>query len=64
MPETKFSREEMNILEKGPNYDIQKCAMTYLKDLVIETEKTIRHLGPQTQPAYRLIAAKKIKQGT
>lgn len=57
-----FSREEINILERGQNYAFEKPAKHSLQDLIIDTENAIKQLDINEQNTYRFLAGKKIKE--
>ena len=58
----KCTKEEQELLDKGLQYNIQQTSKTNWTNLVIETEQGIRLLEVRSQDAYRILAAKKVKQ--
>ena len=57
-----FTLEEMELLNKGLQLNIELPIEQYWNDLIIETEQAIRKLEPKSQDAYRLMAAKKLNK--
>ena len=57
-----FTLEEMELLNAGLQHSIEQPIKHFWNDLIIETKQAIRKLEPKSQEAYRLIAAKKLKQ--
>ena len=43
-------------------YDLQQAGKNYWTNLIVETEQAITQLEVKMQDAYRILAAKKIKQ--
>ena len=59
---TKFTQEQMKILNLGPQYALEQKPSTYINELIIETENAIKKLEPKWQNKYRHQAALRIKQ--
>jgi len=57
-----LNTEEIQLLEYGLNYSIEKPVATYVTNLAAETEQAIRLLDEKLQNTYRFLAAKKLKQ--
>ena len=57
-----FTKEEQELLDLGAQYSIQQPFRKYWTNLIIETERAIRLLDAKIQDAFRLMAAKKLKQ--
>ena len=57
-----FTKEELELLDMGLQYNIQQTSKTNWTNLVIETEQAIRLMEPRNQDAYRILATKKLKQ--
>jgi hypothetical protein len=49
----------MEIINYGPQYNIEKPITSYLPTIVVETERAIRLLDVKLQDPYRFLAAKK-----
>ena len=58
----KFTQEQMEILNLGPQYALEKKPSTYINELIIETENAIKKIEPKWQNMYRHQAAIRIKQ--
>jgi len=54
----KFNHEEMSLLNKGLQHNIEKPLEKYWTGLIMETEQAIRMLEPKMQSAYRILATK------
>ena len=59
LTDIKFTKEEQELLDKGLQYNIQQTSKTNWTNLVVETEQAIE---TRNQDAYRILAAKKLKQ--
>ena len=55
-----FTKEELELLDMGLQYNIQHTNKTNWTNLVIETEQAIRLMEPRNQDAYRILATKKL----
>jgi hypothetical protein len=58
----RFTQEEMQLLQYGMNYSIEKPTSTYAANLIAEMERAIRLLDTEMQNTYRIMAEKKLKQ--
>jgi len=56
-----FTKEERELLDKGLQYNMQQTSKTNWTNLVVETEQAIRLVETRSQEAYRMLAAKKLK---
>ena len=56
-----FTKEEMDLLDMGLQYSLQKPSATTW-NIVIEIEQAIRLLDDKLQDSFRIMAAKKLKQ--
>jgi hypothetical protein len=61
MTQIHFTKEEINLLDKGLQYSLQTPSATTWTTLTMETEQAIRQLDTDIQDTYRAIAAKKLK---
>ena len=59
---TKFNKEEQDVLKLGLNYAIEKPTTHILQNLIIDTENAIKQLNEYEQNIYRHLAYNKIKQ--
>jgi predicted CoA-binding protein len=57
-----FTKEEQALLDLGLQHNIQKPLKKYWTNLILETEKALRLLETKEQNAFRIMAAKKLKQ--
>ena len=57
-----FTKEEMDLLDMGLKYFLQKPSATTWTNLPIETEQAIRLLDDTLQDSFHIKAAKKLKQ--
>jgi uncharacterized protein YlaN (UPF0358 family) len=55
-------KEEIDLLNLGMNYAIEKPISRNMKQLIIETEQAISQLHEQLRNGYRIIAHKRFKQ--
>ena len=62
LTQTKFSKEQINILQLGFDYALEKNTKQYINTLIIETENAIRHLNIQIKNTFRHLAYKKINK--
>ena len=62
LTDIKFTKEELELMDMGLQYNIQQASKTNWTNLVIETEQAIRLMEARNQDAYRILAAKKLKQ--
>jgi len=60
LTQAKFSREQLNALNLGCNYAIQKDRKHYVNVLITVTENAIRHLDAKIQNTFRYLATRKI----
>jgi len=58
----KLTKEQMNVLNLGPQYTMELKPNRHIKEIIIETENAIRQIEPKWQNTYRFLAAKRIKQ--
>jgi uncharacterized protein (DUF885 family) len=58
----KLNPEEIQLLNYGLNYSIEKPVATYITNLAADSEQAIRLLDEKLQNTYRFMAAKKLKQ--
>jgi hypothetical protein len=58
----KFTKDEQALLDLGLQYNIQPPLEKHWTNLILETEKAIRLLEAREQNAFRILAAKKLKQ--
>jgi hypothetical protein len=56
----KFTKEQIQTLNLGPNYAIEQEPKQQINELVTDTENAIRHLEPKIQNTYHYLAPKKI----
>jgi hypothetical protein len=56
-----YTNEEMNILNLGFQYSIEKPVTSDLLNIAIETDNAIKLLDINVQSAYRVLATKKLK---
>jgi hypothetical protein len=61
MTQIHFTKEEMNLLDKGLQYSLQTPSARTWTTLAMETEQAIRQLDTDIQDTHRAIAAKKLK---
>ena len=61
LTKTKFTKEQISTLTLGFNCAVEKDPKYYINDLIIDTEKAIRHLDTKIQNTFRCISAKKFK---
>jgi len=54
--------DQINTLILGFKYAIEKDPKHYIKELITDTENTIRYLNAQIQNTYRYLANRKTKQ--
>ena len=59
--DTKFSKDQINALQLGFVYAIEKSQKQYLNTLIIETGYAIRRLDTQIH-TFRYLVSRKIKQ--
>ena len=64
LPKIKLSREQINTLNLGFDYEIEKDPKQFINTLIVDTENAIRHLDIKIQNTFRYLATKKIKQIT
>ena len=57
-----LTNQQLNILEKGPQYAIETEPKQNINNIIAETECAIRHLDFKWQNTYRHIATKAIKR--
>ena len=57
-----FTKEEQELLDLGLQYNIQQHLKSCWTNLIMETEQVIRLLDTKLQDAFRLMAAKNLKQ--
>jgi hypothetical protein len=57
-----FASEEEALLDLGLQYSLQKPSATTWTNLALEMERAIKLLDDKVQSAFRIIAAKKLKQ--
>jgi hypothetical protein len=62
MSKITFTKEQINTLELGSQYAIERNPKQYINELIVDTENAIRHLQSNTQNMFRCTAAKKIRQ--
>jgi len=62
LPKIKFNHEELSLLNKGLQHNIEKPLEKYWTDLIMETEQATRMLEPKLQSPYRILATRKLKQ--
>ena len=62
MIQIKFSKDQINTLQLGFDYAIEKNPKQHLNTLIIETENAIRHLDTQIQNVFRYLTSRKIRQ--
>ena len=58
----KFTKREQELLDKGMQFNLKQAGKNNWNNLIVETEQAIRHLEVKMQDAYRILAAKKLKQ--
>jgi len=58
----KFTEGEQELLDMGMQYSLQQPLKAGWTNLIVETEQAIKLLDTRMQDAYRILAAKKIKQ--
>ena len=51
----KFTREQIQTLTLGPNYATEQETKQYVNELIIDTEKAIRHLVPEVLFIHQLM---------
>jgi hypothetical protein len=57
-----FTKEEMDLLNYGMQYSMEKQLKTYWTNLPVVTERHVNLLDTKLQNPYRIMAAKKMKQ--
>ena len=62
LTDIKFTEEEIELLNYGLQYNIERPLTTYFTNLIIEMEGAIKLLDTKLQNSYRIIAANKLKQ--
>jgi hypothetical protein len=62
LTDIKFTKEEQQLLDLGPQYNFQKPASSTWENIILETERAIRLLQDKLQDSFRIITAKKLKQ--
>jgi predicted metal-dependent hydrolase len=58
----KFNHEELSLLNKNLQHNIEKPIGKYWTDLIMETELAIRKLDTKMQATYRKVASRKLNQ--
>ena len=64
LTQTKFSKDQINTLQLGFDYTLEKNPKQYINTLIVETENAIRHLNIQIQNTFQHLAYRKLKQIT
>jgi len=59
-----LTKEQINILNLGPQYAMEISPKRCIKNIIIETESAIRNLEPKWQNVYRFQASKLTKRIT
>ena len=57
-----LTNEQLNILNKGPQYPMEANQNTNINGLIAETENAIKHIDQKWQNTYRTQASKLIKR--
>ena len=57
-----LTEEQVNILNKGPQYAMESNPQVCINDIIIETESAIKNIEPKWQDTYRFMAGKHIKR--
>jgi len=57
----KFTKEQINTLNLGFNYAIEKDPKHYINYLITDTENANRHLDPKIQKTFWYLATEKVK---
>jgi hypothetical protein len=58
----RFNDEELQLLNYGLNYSVEKPTTPYLTELIAETERAIKFLDEKLQNTYRFLTTNKLKQ--
>jgi hypothetical protein len=56
----KFNRDEINILQRGPQYNLETEPENWKRDIAIDTETAISYLERSQQDTFRRLAYNKI----
>ena len=62
MSKITFTTKQINTLELGSQYAIERNPKQYINELIVDIENAIRHLQSNTQNMFRYMAARKIRQ--
>ena len=58
----KFSNDQINTLNLGFDYALEKNPKQFIKTVIIDTENDIRHLNIRIQNTFSYLTTRKIKQ--
>ena len=62
LTQIKFSNDQINTLNLGFDYAIEKNLKQFINTLIIDTENAIRHLDIRIQNTFRYLTSRKMKQ--